>query len=261
MRRAALFLALAALAGSVHAEISGLPGILAKPGLHYLVIGEMRGTEEIPAFFGDLVAEASARKPVSVVLEYPQSRQRDLNRFLASAGDAADRKALLSTDYWKNGRDGRTSRAMLALLDRLRLMKLPVIACQPDASAGDPGSYERVMGQCWKQAIEDREPGQLALILAGGAHASFLPVLGDYPPAVAELPREQTISLDTLVSPGWSWHCEKGKCGEYPSHAGNEGAARGIHLGEEIPVDLGTFDGAYSAGPHFTASPPAATGP
>lgn len=257
MKRIVFFLALAALSGPVRAEIPGLSAILDRPGLRYLVIGEMHGTEEMPAFFGDLVAEAAARKPVTVVLEYPQSRQRDLDRYLASPGGEADRKTLLAADYWVRGRDGRSSRAMLLLIEKLRSLQLPVSVCQPDGIAGDPTAYERVMGECWKQAADNSK--RLTLIFVGNAHASFTPIFGDYLPAAAHLPREETISLDNLSAPGWAWYCRGAdKCGEFPSHVLGTPQARGVYLGQDLPPEMGTYDGVYSAGPHFTASPPAA---
>jgi hypothetical protein len=257
MRAALLAFALMALAGAARADIPGLSRMLDRPGLRYLVIGEMHGTEEMPAFFGDLAAEAAAKRPVAVVLEYPERFGRDLQTYLASSGDQAARAALLSTDFWTKWHDGRSSRAMFALIEKLRALQVPVFACQPTGSAGDAGGYERVMGECWKQAAEASK--RLTLILVGNAHASYMPVFGDTLPAAAHLPREETVSLDNLFSPGWSWHCEKvDKCGEYPSHGDDDPKARGIYPGQEIPEKLGTFDGAYSVGPRFTASPPAA---
>jgi hypothetical protein len=249
------------MAGTARAEIPGLSALLARPGLRYVVVGELHGTEELPAFFGDLVEEVSARRPVSVVLEYPEQWGRDLDRYLASSGDEAARKTLLSTSFWTRWRDGRSSKAMFALIEKLRILQVPVAACQPGGSAGDPGGYERVMGQCWLQAADPSR--RLTLIFAGNAHASFTPVFGDTMPAASQLPREQTIALDDLSAPGWSWHCETvDKCGEYPSHAGDVQKARGIYLEPAlVPMEPGTYDGVYSVGPHFTASPPAASAP
>jgi hypothetical protein len=252
-------LLLAALAGPVRAESPGLSALLDRPGLRYLVIGETHGTEELPAFFGDLVAEISARKPVTVVLEYPQSRQRELDRYLASSGGESDRKALVATDYWTRFHDGRTSRAMVALIETLRPMHVPVVACQPDGSVGDPGGYERVMGECWKQAAQ--EPNALTVILVGNAHASLTPVFGDTLPAAAHLPKEETVSLDNLSAPGSAWDCLKTGCGEHPSMGSGPPQAVGIYLNADLPPELGTYDGVYSAGPHFTASPPASSAP
>jgi len=246
-------------AGTVHAEIPGLSALLDRPGLRYLVLGDLHGTEELPAFFGDVVAEAATHRPVSVILEYPERWQRDLDRYLASSGDAEARKALLATDFWSQWRDGRSSRAMFALIEKLRTLQVPVTACQPNGSAGDPSSYERVMGECWKQQTTEL-PKQLTLIFVGNAHASFVPVFSDYMPAAAQLPREETVSLDNLSAPGWSWHCEGvDKCHEFPTHADGTPEPRGIYIGHDVPAQLGLYDGVYSIGPHFTASPPAAS--
>lgn len=259
MRAVFLVLALIAMAGAARADdIPGLSKLLDRPELRYLVIGEMHGTVEMPAFFGELVEQAAAHKPVSVVLEYPEQMRRDLERYLASSGDEAARKTFLATDFWAKWRDGRSSRAMFALIEKLRTLQVPVAACQPVGSLGDPTGYERVMGECWKQPTVDDGLKRLTLIFVGNAHASFMPVFGDTLPAATYLDRAETVSLDNLFSPGWSWHCEKGaKCGEYPSHPSDEVKARGIYLDYDIPEKLGTYDGGYSVGPRFTASPPA----
>jgi hypothetical protein len=255
-----LFISLLAMlsltVSAASAEIPGLSILLKRQGLHFVVIGDLHGTEELPAFFGQLVEETAARKEVTVVLEYPERYRRDLDRYLASSGDETARKTFLATDFWTKWRDGRSSKAMFALIEKLRTLQVPVTACQPNG--GDLGDYERVMGECWKQVGESAHT--LVLIFVGNAHASYMPVFNDILPAAASLPRTETVSLDNFFSPGWSWHCEKiDKCGEYPSHADGTPKERGIYFGEDlVPVELGVFDGAYSAGPHFTASPPAA---
>jgi len=253
---AALLLALVLTTAAASAEIPGLSTLLKRPGLHFVVIGDLHGTEELPAFFGQLVEEAAARREVTVVLEYPERLRRDLDRYLASPGDESARKTLLATDFWTKWRDGRSSKAMFGLIERLRTLEVPVTACQPNG--GDLADYERVMGECWKQVGESSH--KLVLIFVGNTHASFMPVINDIVPAAASLPRTETVSLDNFFSPGWSWHCEKvDKCGEYPSHADGTPRERGIYFGEDlVPAEMGAFDGGYSAGPHFTASPPAA---
>ncbi len=241
---------------SADAEIPGLSNLLTRQGLHFVVIGDLHGTEELPAFFGQLVEETAAHREVAVVLEYPERLRRDLDRYLASPGDEAARKTLLATDFWTRWHDGRSSKAMFALIEKLRILQVPVTACQPNG--GDLGDYERVMGECWKQVGESSH--RLVLIFVGNAHASYMPVYNDVLPAAASLPRAETVSLDNFSSPGWSWDCLKvDKCGEHPTHADAPPKDRGLYFGEDlVPVEMGVFDGAYSAGPHFTASPPAA---
>jgi hypothetical protein len=251
-----LIAALALTAAAASTEIPGLTKLLNRPGLRYVVVGDLHGTEQLPAFFGQLVEEISARKPVSVILEYPERFRRDLDTYLASSGDAAARKAFLATDFWTRWHDGRSSKAMFALIEKLRTLEVPVTACQPYGS--DLGEYERVMGECWKQVGEDTH--RLVLIFVGNAHASYMPVFNDVVPAAASLPRDATASFDNFEAPGWAWNCDKpDKCGESPSHADSDLREPGLYFGEDlVPVARGVFDGAYSAGPRFTASPPAA---
>ncbi len=251
----AMVLPCTSISAAATAEIPGLSTLLKRPGLHFVVIGDLHGTEELPAFFGQLVEEAALHREVAVVLEYPERFRRDLDRYLASPGDEAARKTLLATDFWTKWQDGRSSKAMFALIEKLRTLQVPVTACQPNG--GDQAEYERVMGECWKQVGESAH--KLVLIFVGNAHASFMPVYNDILPAAASLPRAETVSLDNFSSPGWSWNCLKvDKCGEHPTHADASPKERGIYFGEDVvPAEMGVFDGGYSVGPHFTASPPA----
>lgn len=42
---------------------------------------------------------------------------------MAGRGTAEDARTLLASDFWQQGRDGRSSRAMLALIEGLRVLK------------------------------------------------------------------------------------------------------------------------------------------
>src|SRR5271156_2189012 len=140
MRKLFISLLTAALtltAAAASAEIPGLSTLLNRQGLHFVGIGDLHGTEELPAFFGQLVEGAAARREVTVVLEYPERYRRDLDRYLASSGDEAARKAFLATDFWTKWRDGRSSKAMFALVEKLRTLQVPVTACQ--LNGGDLG--------------------------------------------------------------------------------------------------------------------------
>jgi len=89
-----------------------------------VLVGEIHGSAEIPAAFGNLVCHALRRRPretVLVGLEIFSSAQSAIDAFLASDGGGPARAALLEHDFWRREyQDGRSSGAMLALLDALR---------------------------------------------------------------------------------------------------------------------------------------------
>ena len=87
-----------------------------------IVIGEMLGTEQAPAFVGQLACGLlKQNRPVVVALERNGTEQEALNRYLTSAGQPADIRALLSGPSWAlHPQDGHNSQAMLKLLDQLR---------------------------------------------------------------------------------------------------------------------------------------------
>ncbi len=81
--------------------------------------GEMHGTNESPAFLGDVAcAVAQQEHHVQVALEIWNSEQPSIDRFL----ETGDRAKLLAGPFWSQ-HDGRSSTAMLELLDRLRWLK------------------------------------------------------------------------------------------------------------------------------------------
>ena len=59
----------------------------------YVWVGEVHGTAEEPALFGDLVCQAAATRPVVVALERDVAEQPLWNAYLTSDGGAAARAA------------------------------------------------------------------------------------------------------------------------------------------------------------------------
>lgn len=109
-----------------HASCTPVPGAAdfwSKPSLRWVWVGEMHGTTETPTAFGDLVCDALAHgKHVTVALERFTTEQAALDA-IVDEGDVQDAEAtLLAGAGWKTF-DSRSSRAMLALLVRLRELK------------------------------------------------------------------------------------------------------------------------------------------
>lgn len=92
---------------------------------HRLVmIGEMHGTREVPAYFSELVcAVLESESSVAVGLELPVTMASSLDQYLNSSEKNAQ-ALLLDDPTWSPAvQDGRTSAAMLALIQDLAELK------------------------------------------------------------------------------------------------------------------------------------------
>ncbi|MFT7487091.1 MAG: hypothetical protein ACI9F9_002950 [Candidatus Paceibacteria bacterium] len=117
-----------------------------------LLLGELHGTREAPAFVGKLACQAtSADVSVRVGLEVDPGLQPFVDAFLWSDGLAQDRQQLTEGPFW-SGRDGRSSLAMVALLDEVRRLKL----LEMDVEAylfDDPGNLSEARDVAMAQNI------------------------------------------------------------------------------------------------------------
>ncbi|PTT89592.1 hypothetical protein DBR42_07520 [Pelomonas sp. HMWF004] len=162
-----------------------------------IVVGEHHGTEQTPAFVGQLVCGLlKMGRPVVLALERDGSEQQALSLYLASDGLATDVQALLATGGWRQSvQDGRNSQAMLALIEQTRRwhragQRVGVLAMQMDWSPVLPES--EIGKQPWSQAdtdyftaMNDRAmadkvwgtalsyPGYTVVALAGSMHTAL----------------------------------------------------------------------------------------
>ena len=165
------------------AAIAGSERLWSMPGLRFVVVGEMHGTAETPAIFADLVCSARrAKRPIVVGVERDFSEQDAIDAFLAPGNHEAALRALLSEQGW-HGRDGRSSRAMLALLEQLRALKLRglvsgVVAFSVafDGSQSPSRGEERMPSAL--AAAANPYPNALVIALVGNVHACKKPVAG-----------------------------------------------------------------------------------
>jgi len=103
--------------------ISGVNELWSNPGLRFVLVGEIHGTTEAPAIFRDLVCSTrSLNRPIVAGIERPSDEQEALDKFLAPEDHAGAVRTLLSENGWDT-LDGRSSRAMLLLLEELRELK------------------------------------------------------------------------------------------------------------------------------------------
>lgn len=249
---------------------SALPAPLLKPG-GLLLFGEsLHGTRELPGFFGEAVCWTSGALPVQAGLEIPASEQERVDTFLASRGAPADVEALTTGPFWSRPpeqQDGKSSRAMMALLERLRLLRRaeqPIDVFLFDVD--DAAERDRVMAERLAARVR-AHPEALTMALTGNVHAQKTkgaPWNPELEPMGLHLVTAgvRVLSLDSVTPAGTAWFCdEKMTCGIHEVRAWKElpsGRTGGIELLDQ-PTQEG-FDGLYAT-PSLTASPPVLAAP
>jgi hypothetical protein len=242
--------------------IAGTERLWAQPGPQFVVVGEMHGTNETPAIFEDLVCSARiTQRPIIVGVEL---RDQDAIDVVMGSGGSGTHEAaihdLLSRREWRSS-DGRTSRAMLMLLEELRALKLQgivagVVAFSQAQEGDSDAEREERMASALLSAAK-RNPNALVIALTGNVHAckKTLPEIGPYPLMASFLPSAETVSLFVTDWGGEAWTCDGTGCG--PHRFGSAGALnRGITLSQSASP-LPGFDGVLSTGLKATASSPA----
>jgi hypothetical protein len=253
--------------------IPGVNVVLDKPSVRWIIAGEIHGTTEMPAAFGDLVcAAATEQRKVIVALEHPVSEQGLIDDFLSSSGDASAREKLTSAPiwHWKTA-DGRTSEAYLSLFERLRNLKRAgkisgVVAFQPSATLLTSTEYEKEMARIVKEASSSKNT--LVVALVGNVHArttEWAKSNGEhYMPMAGLLPREQTATLDMSGGGGTAWTCRHPagslpnadfSCGAHEIGNPDKIYPRGIKV---IGDPSAPYFAYYNIGTAFSASLPAA---
>jgi len=197
--------------------IEGIQALLA-PG-RVLVLGELHGTVESPAFAGDVACHAAGTElDVVVALELSPTAKNDFETFLESPGEPSDRSDLLSGSLWQQSyQDGRTSRAMADLLDGLaRLCReghsvhVALFDAQP---AGGGQARERAMAANLASSIE-ASPEAMHIVLTGNLHSRIAKGSRrspDYEPMGYLLSRtlgvKRLTSLNVSHAGGSAWIC------------------------------------------------------
>jgi hypothetical protein len=181
-----VFVTAALLAGRLACAAQGCTGIVGfdkyLEHARGLVVGDMHGTVEAPAFVTALVCTLShSGHPVVLGLEYPSQEQHYLERFLSSKSDSASQE-LLATPFWsRRSQDGRTSQAMLALLmsaqSEIRAGRhIRVLAFDANPVTGLSGTAafdarDAGMAEDLRHKLAGLTEGEMPIILAGNVHA------------------------------------------------------------------------------------------
>ena len=250
--------------------IGGLDEVL-KPG-KILLIGEMHGTAESPAFVSDLACHAAkAGRPTTVALEINRSESPRVEAYLASKGLPEDRAALVQGSFWNNQpRDGRNSEAMLGLLDSLRKLRQQGASVKVEVIDPGPGNYkdgpdrDRQMAANLAAAVE-RSPhsaGDVFVSLTGNLHNRIVRGWSNNPDyewmgyILRQKYADRLVSLNASSTGGTAWVCfdaSGNDCGPQPMKGREETGGPRITL---HPRDDSGYDGTYFIGA-MTASPPA----
>ncbi len=247
---------------------------LFEPGI-VILFGELHGTQEAPAFIADaacLVAKAGHR--VRVGLEMNQEEMERIESFMGSKGTDADRSRLLEGSFWHpKAQDGRSSAAMLDLLDALRKLR----------RGGHSVSLTLFDSVEFHQPNKDRDALMAArlsdeigpdletitLVLTGNIHsrvAQGTPWDEDFQPMglymSKGLSKHRLVALDLSWSGGSAWMCkgpEPEDCGAAELRLKREGKDRQLKVENPKEPGANKHHGWYHLG-RLSPSPPAIDG-
>ena len=248
-------------AGATCVPLPGVEALWARPATRIVMVGEMHGSRETPRLFGELVCQAlEAGKDVVVGLERPTAEQKALDAVLTGTDLTRAEVELLDEPGWREVWDGRSSLAMLQLLERLRALRvghrsLEILAVDPGSRDGGASRDASTGGSL--RDFEGKHPAKTMLVLMGNGHAMLNPVFG-YQTAAMYLPREQTVTLEATDRGGTTWSDRGQGCGSIDGSVGEKQPSRlvGVYLDPSL-VPIGTMDGVLSVGGMLTASRPA----
>jgi hypothetical protein len=156
--------------------LPGADALWSRPGVRFILVGEMHGTVETPELFGDLVCSAAAsQRPIVVGLERATREQAAIDAFLAGDNHAAATDALLAENGWHIF-DGRSSRAMLKLLETLRGLqrngRISEVVAFDDARRDESDAARERRMAAALTAAADRHANALVVAFTGNLHAS-----------------------------------------------------------------------------------------
>lgn len=252
------------------AATGGLAPILT-PG-RILLLGEVHGTREGPEVVAAAACiAANGDHPVTVALEIPAEEDRRIRGFLASDGGAPARDSLLQGSFWQREyQDGRSSEAMLALLESLRSLRasgasLVVTLLDSTRPFSDGQARDDWLGLHLTQAVAEAPPEAVVISLTGNVHSrrmAGVPWDAEYRPAgmaVAARWPGRTLALQLAGPTGEAWICQgsaASDCGPTRMGGASELTPGAVEL---LPELRDGHDGVYRL-PGLTASPPAAAG-
>ncbi|WP_408891478.1 hypothetical protein ACJ2CR_18325 [Myxococcus faecalis] len=167
---------------SCGAPVEGASSLFSAGGV--LLVADPLGTQEVPSVALRMLCEATSRElPVTLALSIPDVEQPLLERYLGSSGDSSALQELLSgSAFWRRVyQDGRSSRAMLWLVEQARRLRVSgkdvaVVAIDSDKAHGNEREERMAQGLLKAQA---RRPQAWTLVLTGSVHARTTQVSWD----------------------------------------------------------------------------------
>lgn len=201
----------------------------------FVVFGEMHGTNESPAFIGNLACLlAKQGKKVLVAVEIDSASDANLQAAWGSPPDGFEASALRTG--WNGQSDGNTSLAMLRMLSRLHALnssglKISVVAFSGVKTEDQRKKFGTLTGQEPGEAASAENIGEAArgdfdqtLVLTGNVHAGKKPFErggSSFRPMAMFLEQYgKVVSLDMVTAGGTGWGCAL-KPGANPGPTGN----------------------------------------
>jgi hypothetical protein len=227
------------------------------PDAPLLLFGEMHGSQESPALIHGLVCDVSARQEVAVGLEIPSGNQPLFDAYMASAGNADDARKLISSEFWQQSRDGRSSVAMLKLIEGLRALKQagrPVSLFAFDEQTRTSEKRDVAVANGVRR-FHDAHPDVRIIALMGNFHARQATIqVGENTmiPSGKLLADLHPMSVFVSYPAGTIWACMP-DCGMQTLTTAPGEATPGFHDG----APMGGYSRTYRLAT-ITASPPAA---
>jgi len=218
--------------------------------------GEMHGTEESPRFVGDVACQAAKVARVQLGLEIWKDEQPRFDAYLKSKGTPADRNALVDGPFWQQA-DGRSSQAMVTLVERVRVLRAAGAAIDIVLYDDPIENRDEAMA---KRVIAVRDSKAIFVALSGNVHSrrtngtqwdpNLVPTVAHL--VAAKLP---VTTFNVSARGGTLWACmatpdHEPDCGEHPNH--DDGPGTPWTLG--LPRD-DAHDGVYFVGPTKASYP------
>ncbi len=167
--------------------IAGAETLLDEAAGRPILLGERHGTEQAPAFVTSLLCLGIVRgERIILALEIPSHEQDRLDDYLASDGGEAAVQVLSTGSRFWNGRmrDGRSSEAMLALIDTVRVRRgagaaIDIVAVDyhtvDDADLAEmPQRRDHAMLRRARSLVGSAD---VILVLVGNVHARRAPMV------------------------------------------------------------------------------------
>ena len=218
----------------------------------------MHGSLEKPALISALACSLSRWRKVAVGLEIPSAEQPRIDAYLASRGTTRDEVALIAGEFWQRGWDGRSSTAMLRLIEDVRRLKhrgAPVDVFAFDDQPGTDLQRDVAIAGAIRRFHEAHRDTQVVALM-GNIHAAQAPMViagQTIVPSGHLLADLRPVSIVVAYPQGTIWACMP-DCGV---HA--------VNAAKSFSTTPGFREGASSAGyshtyslATITAAPPAA---